>query len=386
MPSPSVGNAAASRFLLFCHTLIVSDNKLLDKKIKRDIIKLMSKEQTTPFIPVELQPQWDGHAREVHSQWQAKSAEDLLASMPEPQVVDLSDGTQARCWVMEPDGDYDERSVLAQSLPHAQGLKPTMFSRTKLAQDLLDKPRLSVVFPNSTKKEPAYTLTAEQQVRVANGDVSPVIEKRLRVLEKLGFATGLLAITGFSDGGQKAAAMAAKASEHYEVEAVGVFEPPNVMERSAKELRKAFTDGGLKPLQKAVRDSAIPAHSDLFFRKYRGILWPAHYLGEFASFGLAQGIPENKANQQSFCHDNLSEDLLDIRVNQVAARLLLANMRDGKIAPTDQMKRIQAESVPWMAGSSPDLVTVSGYGHEGGDNILVHGLLVRLALQAASRQ
>lgn len=339
----------------------------------------MTKGYSSPEIPEILQDYYDAQAAYAHGVMASRSLEKLLQDMPEVKSAPVDDHTELLYVDMPAIEDGDSSEAVVLSLPHANGWKPHMYLRARYLQEAAAPEKRLIVLPNNTLGDRAYTLDDEELERVESGDLRPIAEQQARLILQLGI--GRVSLMGYSLGAMDAAVLAKVLKDDAELVTIGVFEAPNVMERSDKELRKGFTAPGLGGLARAVKESQIPALSEAM--KKRKVAW------DILKFGLATekwspfADPANKALLGAMQKDRLFRDLRPALNAQPEVGLVLAAAEHSLITPPEQLYFHYEQTK--NDHNNGDMLAVSGYGHEMGDNIVVHALLGKASLSRAKK-
>ncbi|MEK7095983.1 MAG: hypothetical protein AAB896_01695 [Patescibacteria group bacterium] len=178
---------------------------------------------------------------------------------------------------------------------------------------------------------------------------------------------------GYSFGAMDAAVLSKVLKDDTELLALGIFEPTNVMVRTPKDLQKAFTKSGLSAFKKAVKDAQIPALQE-------ALRWD-RLAADFIKFGLSTlFVKENKAIKSGMAANNLSDDLMPVLDEHPGVPTLLASAEHSLITPPEQLYYHYGRLGNLMSRPNLDMHVVEGYGHEMGDNIVLHGLLGKAVL------
>lgn len=334
-----------------------------------------------PVIPDSLSHLYDNQFQATHEKFTNASLEDLLKDKPKAELHH-NDDQSVRYVELLPAGDFDETESVVLFLPFANGYSDHMHIRARFMQDAICPDKKVVVFPSSTTQERAFTLSAEELSVVSSGEMAPIAEKYVRFLAakkilNLDIVGYSLAMSGYSLGGLTSSNVGLKLSDYAEVSSVGIFDTPNVVQgRSTKELEKDFVKTGLFPFIKAVRDSKIDALNDA-----HGLIFGARIPGprtvnNFRKFARDSKLPENQAILSSMTTADLRRTITQIREKSPHTKVLLSSAENTKIAPTKDTKELASEidGVEYVEVSS-------GYGHEAGDNIVVHALLAKCAMR-----
>lgn len=333
----------------------------------------MSTEYQLPHIPESLTPYFDEDAQIVHEYMASKSLEEFLKEKPESRVV-----SSARIVELPPVVEEDEGKSFVLILPFAQGWKHSMFLRARHYQRTVAPNHRLFVLPGDTKDEPAFDLNEEEREKVRSGDFTPIAEHRVRALRNL--ALGEVAISAYSAGGTEAPFLAQVLADYAELSSININEATNTESRLAKQLKKDFT--GSNPLSaitshwRAIRNAKVPAINEAL-----GILPLA---GDYMHFALDASTKDNKAIQHGMASNNSSSVLAPVLRAQQQVSAFYTNAQNSRITRTEPL-RIHVNSLKQEFGNRVEMLTVEGYGHEMGDNIVVHALLGKAALARAKK-
>lgn len=322
-----------------------------------------------PHIPESLTPYYDNQAQEAHYRMAHKSLEMLLGDMPEVKVGEIVGGKRLLYAEMPAIEDGDNNEALVLSLPYGQSWKPHMYLRARYLQEGAAPHMRLIVLPNNSARHKAYELSEKNLERVERGDITPIAEQQARLLKSL--SAGRLALTGYSFGGMNVGVLARVLKDDAELLTLGIFEPTNVMIREPKELTKAFTKTGLQALRRAVEDAQIPALSKAMSWSNLGL--------DVIKFGIGTFIDEeNSVLKQAMPRNSLQSDLIPVLKAQPNTGVLLAAGEKSLVTPPEQLYFHYDRIVEQH--DNTDMLVVESYGHEMGDNIIVHGLLGKAAL------
>jgi len=326
-----------------------------------------------------LRDKWqnDELAQEAHARLARMSLRQVVGSMP---AVNHLEGRQASFVDLKPRGDYDDHSAVVLGLPFGNGWAPHVWLRAKLLQDSLEVPARMIIFPNNTLTNKAYYLNYDEMKQVAeSGNFRPLIEQQFRTLDTLNI--NRFHRVGYSQDAAVGASALSIAANHgyFGLKPSGLFEWPNGTTRTAKQLNKQFTSDGIKPLKKAVNESAIPALSEA--QRSRGGIDNLIQLGKLASFGLGIYLrPENRAIRSGFGNTNFVVDVWEAIDGDKELKVLLAVAENSKITTEESKTSVKA-----LQEFYPKRITfqeIKGYGHEMGDNLAIHTILGKMAVTA----
>lgn len=183
---------------------------------------------------------------------------DDFYQLPDPTVVDLSDGSQMRAYEVLPQGDYDETRQIVRIMDFANGIAPHSYAAALAVAELLRHP-VYVVPQNE------ITLSRSERQFVKYGDLSPLANKWAEGLEALIAKDHDITLYGYSFGAQAAVNVSKAINEHgvKQNDRLVVVEPPNAIERSKVQLLRAFSAAGNPQWAEATRQSNWQALIDL---------------------------------------------------------------------------------------------------------------------------
>lgn len=327
----------------------------------------MSKPQTELYLPGSYAEQLTDRDRMVHEVWQQSSLRTIEDWMPKDGTfTELADGRTIGHVELNPEGLSRDEAV-ALLFPFGNGYGPSMAIRTGIMRDMLDEPLPVLMYPNNTIGQDWYDLYDEipADVSLAESIVESAAKNGVKKLHVITYSQGA------TIGGRMLHLM----ENNFDIEDTGVMlgDAPNVvMGRTSKQIGKDFKAGGIKTLNKAINDSAIPALSEA--QHARGGLDGIRQLAGFAMFGLGATSFNNKRLRASMAFDGFATDI--VTAQQGPNNLLIVRMEDSLIC-TDELDAA-------LEQTDHEVEVVPGYGHEGGDNIVLHALLARKAIRRAT--
>ena len=333
-------------------------------------------EYVKPFIPSSLVPEWDETAQEAHQRMAVRTLDSLLVEMPPTQVASIKD--EYLRFAELPPLDEGDDGYLAITLPHGNPWSPSMYLRARLLQETAARDKTLIVFPNNFYGHRAYRLTREELGEVSQGSLQPIVGRQRRLLHTK--PVGSVALFGESLGGMAAAAAGDEFADYFELTAVGIIEPPNIMDRDGGDLQKAFLYGGIlkgmresgRRLARAVDDSHIPALSEAKHRESTAPGWIKYFLS-------LKFIAENRALQQGMAANNLTDLLHSALLKQPGTPVLLARGEQSPITPRGSLME-HVYNLRGFHNGNIRYREVDGYGHELCDNLAVNALLGKIAL------
>ncbi|HSX43937.1 MAG TPA: hypothetical protein VLE69_01390 [Candidatus Saccharimonadales bacterium] len=328
---------------------------------------MKSCEFQAPRVPDQLEPLIDDRLLEIHGEWQELSLSDVKAQMPNPITIATNDGQGVRAAILKPTGfDGDMSQALVIDLPHQQAWKPSMYIRSEITRQVVAPELPAVVFPNNSLNDLYYDFTDSEYERLDNGDISPLAEKQVRILEELNVAK--IAITGYSLGGKVALGVGDVGSDTIEITHINADEAPSSVERSAKELQKDFLQsGGWGEQCAAIRDARLPVLSQA--------LNMSRLLMDYARFGVATRNKQNRAIHNAMT-DTVSEVLLGTIISNPDVKIKMGRVgMSNLVIPTF----IYA---PHSIPESPNFREIvytgdAAHKHATGDNVFAHALMAK---------
>lgn len=200
--------------------------------------------------------------------WYDRTLSDVIREMPEPKIVPIDDYRNMKVVEIAPPvaTDHEISHDIVLSLPHLNAYDPRYYIRAKTLQ--LANPNYSVwLMPNNTFRDNAYIFNAEEKYRLAHGDMRPLGEIQMRALENHRPRLLSLAVSGYSQGGLAALALAG-IKNGIPVSNVNADEIPSKSNRTMVQLIRDFSySRSTEGLRAAVADAAIPALSEVMNSK-----------------------------------------------------------------------------------------------------------------------
>lgn len=327
-------------------------------------------------IPPVLASYEDDRLWATHERLAAMNKTDMHAYLAMNDVQRFPD-PQTAAFVDLRHDDADPTHAIVVPAPFANDWGVNLGIRMRLLHESMPFPTRLVVFPNNICSQPAYDLERKHKQRMKEiGTFEPIAGLQLRTLEKLGITR--VQYMGYSQGASVGAAALRILSRGGGITPgdSGLFEAPNVVERSALQLRRDFmgTDG----FAEVVNQSGIPMLSEE--QCTRGGMDTVRQAARIACFGANSMLPVNRAIFAAFRHARFIDDIEIATFKlQGSAHLTVGRGTNSTIVPSQAM-----QAMKWRAALDNDRglrpVEVLGYGHEMADNILIHTLLARMAL------
>lgn len=275
------------------------------------------------------------------------------------------------------DNEVAPQNAVIALMPFGNPYNESTHIRTNAISSLLPAQTRILLFPNNTINDKYYTFDNKESQHDALDTLSNCI---LEACVRLGVDNVLLA--GYSQGASVGAKFASNASG-YDINVSGMVlgDPANVYSRSAGELRKDFTSTGIGQLNRAINDSGIGALSKV--QHSRGGFDSIAQLALLAKAGMSSLIKENKELHKAMGGDSFVSDVEfassqypDLRDD----RLQIARMCLSKIALPNLVTDIENST----SLGPLRLYEVTGYGHEGGDNVIDWALRVREVAESSN--
>lgn len=329
------------------------------------------------FIPESLLPYTDDNFHEVKDELAGTSLDDFVKTMPETRMFSRYNHAPAiHAAIYRPD-EFDFNHAVFSLNPFGNGHQPHMDIRNRAAHRIAAPNAQFVSFPSNTASQRYYQLAPKQLATVAEGDASPIAESIHNTAEELGLET--LDLLTYSQGTFVGVALLKLAQKRgvIQINNMLIGDPTNVVDRTEKQLKKAFLGSGLFPLIGAVKDSGIPA-----LEEAQAMCGPRDAIRLAKSLLAAQKaskVPENSALHSGMTHDNMNRILTDLEANDggyLHTRVTMARAEKSKITPYTESYMNAASFV------ARQRLEIDGYGHEAADNVTgVWALLSKLALQ-----
>lgn len=329
-------------------------------------------------VPESLQSLVDDSYHKDVDEFAATSLEEFTRTMPEVELFSrYNDGVSAIMAAVYRPEEYDPTHAVFSLNPFGDGHQPHMDIRNRAAQRIAAPNSQVVSFPNNTASQTYYKLTPKQLFTVATGDATPLAESIHHAAEEMGLET--LDLITYSQGTLLGVALLKVAQERgvLKINNMLIGEPTNVIDRTEKQLKKAFLGSGLFPLIRAVNDSGIPALVEAqAMRVPRDIV---RFTESMRALRKGLKIPENRVLQSAMTHDDMAQMLTDIANNdggRLHTRITLARAEKSEITPNSESYDYIARNIARQS------VVIDGYGHEAAYNVTgAWALLAKFALQ-----
>lgn len=304
-----------------------------------------------------------GVLERIDEYWARRTYTDVLSEMPEPTYVSVDDDRKIKMVEVAPSSrtDHDISHDIALALPHLNAYNPRHYIRARTLQ--MANPNFSVwILPNNIVGNKAYFLNSREKARLAEGDMRPIGEIQMRAFENNRHGIGNLAVTGYSQGGLTALAMAAVDSDIL-VDRVNADEIPSKTNRPITQLIQDFRRSrSAEGLMAAVHDSGIKALSEA--------VSPKRQQRDIAQFLLTSLTGEGHIMRKAM--SGSANKLVETAINRgITVKL-------GSVAGS---KLFDVSSIDTRLLDSPLLTVVQYEGdkfehmHVTGDNVKLHALM-----------
>lgn len=353
----------------------------------------MSAEVMQPNLPANYQELFTDRDAQVHEDLARTSLEQFTQQMEMAPVRTINFDKDHKISLVDIRSDKESNSAEAIiiPLPFGNGYSPAMYIRALTIQSLLNQPKRILMFPNNDTKNAWHKMPSEetlaQQITEENNPLSfstgqMLAETIIRATDRMG--VGQADIAGYSQGATLGADLLVRATNYLDITSAMLGDPANIQPRSAKQLQKDFQGNGfeaLNALNQAINDSAIPALTEAQYSG-PGFIARAKQLGALTRFGISSKSSINKELHLNMTAgdfvDNIS--IAERRDNLPDPRhILIARMATSLVCTPQLDSRLE------QSGLSEYLEVIEGYGHEGGDNVILHALMARKAIEGYSR-
>jgi hypothetical protein len=330
-----------------------------------------------PVIPDEfLWELWeqDELLQEAHAELAATSLEDFWT--PLPGVTPPADRDHSAVVDLLPDDAADPTTAIGVDFKWENDWRPGTAYGPVLLQNSLKVPTRVLAFPHGRS---AYSLSGEEFEDVRNGNFDPIARRRLRTAEDLGIER--IRFINTSEGATVGAAALKLLALNGSMEAdfAALIEPANTFGCTPDEKEKAVKAGGLRNLNRARNDSAIPALTEV--EHARGGVDTIRQLISFAPMLFPSRA--GRAAHHGFTYPNFQRDLGMAFERNEGLHALVVSAADSKIYPPWARKAVRQHLTEYGNAAFYD---VEGYGHKLTDNVIVHALLGKMALSPKTYQ
>lgn len=336
---------------------------------------------TEPVIPEILSEYFDDTAQEAHERMQRMDVGDIPC--PQPRL-DGSGQLYYELLPKDPDTgrvlEHDPTRAIVDFFPFANGLSPHMILRCVLLQRSLGEPVKLIAFPNNTLRTQHYGFTRPQFSDLRSGSFDPTTEGPARVFDTQGIER--VDAYGYSQGGSVTANLLkrAKQSGTFMVQSVVIFDPPNIVQRTGKELFDDFSAPGMKPFRQAARDAAIPVLQEVYGTEDNAL----KQLASMVVFGLGAILSkENRALARAMTggvrHNVFMDDAIRQGQEVDKDHSVFAYGKTGRIVTARALELLEAELAERF-----NVFALPG-GHELADNIVVDALLAKAAIEGVHK-
>jgi hypothetical protein len=312
----------------------------------------------------------EGVLQSVDEYWSERTYDDVLKEMPKATHVPIDENRTVRMIeIAPPDDTHDFEQDIVLCLPYLNGYNPRHYIRARTLQ--LTNPNYSLwLIPNNTLGEKSYVFNDEEKARLAGGDMRPLGEIQMRAFEKISHGISKLAVTGYSQGGLTALAMASIDSGVL-VNRVNADEVPSKTNRTVAELTKDFRNSrDTKSLKAAVKDADIPVLSEAMAARH--VNW------DIAQFAIKSLTTDGNIMRKAMAGS--AEYLVDA----ILSRETDTTIKLGSVAGSHLF---DVESISTELLNSPLLEIVQYVGghfrhkHVTGDNVKAHALMANDGLR-----
>lgn len=349
----------------------------------------MSTESVQPNLPPVYQEAFTDRDRKVHENLAHTSLNQFMEEMEQAQIHTLNFDKDHRIRFVDirSDDESNPAEAIVMPLPFGNGYAPAMHIRALAMQGLLNEPKRVLMFPNNDHKNAWYEMpnehTLAQYITHENNPLTMstrelLSETIIRAVDRLG--VGQVDIVGYSQGATIGATVLARSANHLDTTSAMLGEPANVESRTPKQLQKDFQGDGFKALNalnQAINDSAIPALTEAQHSS-SGLITLIRQLSTLAKFGISSKLATNKQLHNAMTGEDFVDDL--VRAESIgnlpdSRHMLIARMATSLICTPNLDERLNE------SGLSEHLEVIEGYGHEGGDNVILHALMARSAIE-----
>jgi pimeloyl-ACP methyl ester carboxylesterase len=328
-------------------------------------------------LPYEQYVYLDDHSREVITDFQSKSVDDIVKQMPELQSASTRDAAIRFAVLGENEEGVDTNSPIgAVAMPFTNDWTPGNYILAEMTRRIAMPNHRAIVFPSPrVGQSDNIILRGLKADRVSSGDLDPLSELQAHVLRE--YSVGEVAYVGYSQGAMTMTALADYYSREIDTTRVVSVEDPALVEgRTTKELQKAFAGDGLASMTNlfdAVRDSGIPA-----LQKAQGVggnnIPRLPMILDIAGLALSQSTPTNKVLKSAMTKGSSVRALERLKLSK--ADIAVVRAAESKVLTEEAFLAIQQK-----LGEAARYITIDGYGHEAADNITAFSLVVKKALQ-----
>lgn len=332
-----------------------------------------------PVLPESYRPEMRDGDFEAHGQLARTTLDEFTAGMTELSVFDGGDWEAKYVDIRGDDEGGSDKAIL-MPLPFGNGYSPAMHIRVETMRRMLPEDVRVLVFPNNSGSEKTHTPFVEHEVNRDRNAVHMLARRVLTIAENLGVEHA--ATVGYSQGASVGAALLRINGErnmlNTSASSAMLVEPANVFDQTPKQLKKRMMKSGIGPLNRAINDSNIPALSET--QHSRGGADAVRQLYGFAT-DVRKGAadPVNQELHVAMAKEHFTADILAAEKRDVLHfGTLVAFMGASTLTAgldTDGLNQILTDA---GLGQSE---MVEGYGHEGGDNVILHALMARKALE-----
>ena len=329
-----------------------------------------------PELPSLLQPDWEANSglQAWHADMQRHTA---LTYRQESLVGGLAmQGTHSGDGIkyvdILPPGVADEKDAIVVMHNFAAGWGVRGAIRHEALLAALPEPRRLIAFPNAVAGSQVATYSYKERRAFAAGDFSPLSDRVLRVCEELGVRS--IQTAGYSQGAATGGALLARAAHHgIGVRNSGLFDPPNVVDRTPLELVHDFVATGVESGFRAARGAHIPAINEA-----NGTVLADRIIGRVKAT-RSYVHAHNRAIANGLAHRTFGRNADRFLRDFPDAHLLCMRAELSTVTPKEAFDK-QVQYLSHHPGRV-QAIEISGIGHEFAENPLSYALLAARALR-----
>lgn len=328
-----------------------------------------------PTVPALLQADWDTneHLQAWHATLQHHTIESYQRTSPVGRLalsgVHTGEGIRY-VDIMPPDvADEKDAIVIMHNFAGGWGVRGAVRHEALLAS--LPEPRRLLAFPNAIVGHEVATYSFNERRRLAAGDLAPLADRVLATCRSLGIRS--IQTAGYSQGASTGAAVLARAADQgIEAGHSGLFDPPNVVERTSLALARDFVATGVANGFRASQAARIPlideangpASRDRAMDRLRAIRNYTH--------------PHNRALGRGLTHRTFGRDANTFLRAFPDAQLLCMRAELSTVTP----RAAYEKQVRYLSHYRERVrsVTIPDIGHEFAENPIAYALLGARAL------
>lgn len=294
-----------------------------------------------------------------------------------PTVESYSDGQwQTRFLRLRDENEGQSSKAVAVYYPFANGNSPQMLIRAMVQQALMPEDTQLIIFPNNTRSE-KYQTPYDLCGAHPTSSIDQLAKRSLRAIEALGIEE--LAISGDSQGASVGAAVLKLSTDVVDIPggSASLRDSGNMFSRKPGKLTKAFRKTGTGNLNRAINDSGIPALSEA--QLSRGGTESVLQILRFVKFGLIDSRdPNNQVLHRDMARGGFVPTLEEAHDN--IGQGTHVTLYERSLISRDKTEEFMLRRV--LGDNGGEFQIIPGYGHEGGDNVVLSALLARRAFIA----